>query len=163
MLIYKISTLNPTYNGYTGACGAEPCLHFIDGVGYTDKVGFVDYASKAGHTVETVESIPTVYAQTILERHQHWTEEARKNYGALSGTPLRDAAANPNDPTEPTLIGTPTRDAAVDPKEHDYQAPVNAGTDDPHGPNVVSIQALSPRSGNPPAVGNQTITGPIKA
>lgn len=53
-------------------------------------------------------------------------------------------------------IGTPLRDAAVDPQPGDHLAPVNAGfpgsDGNPHGPNVVSLQALSPRSGNPPYV-----------
>lgn len=47
-------------------------------------------------------------------------------------------------------------DAAVEPQPGDYLAPVNAGKEgpegNPHGPNVVSVQALSPRSGNPPFV-----------
>lgn len=163
MPIYKISTIVTNYNGQIGACGEQGCLHFIDGIGYTDNVSFVDYAAKAGHAVDTVDSIPEDYATVILERHSHWTEEARKKYGALTGTPMRDAAANPDDPKGPTLIGSPNRDAAVEPRPHDYQPPVNAGTDDPHGPNVVSVQALSPRSGNPPAVGNQTNPGPTAA
>lgn len=53
-------------------------------------------------------------------------------------------------------LGTPLRDAAVDPRPEDYQAPANAGKPgpegNPHGPNVVSVQAVSPRSGNPPFV-----------
>lgn len=58
--------------------------------------------------------------------------------------------ADPRTPT--TRIGTPIRDAATDPRPGDHLPPVNAGQADPHGPHVVSVQALSPRSGNPPAV-----------
>lgn len=35
-------------------------------------------------------------------------------------------------------IGTPLRDAAVDPEEGDFLAPINAGDEDPHGPLVIS-------------------------
>lgn len=40
--------------------------------------------------------------------------------------------------------GTPLRDAAVDPKDTDFLPPVNAGTADPHGPEVYApgIHAL---------------------
>lgn len=40
--------------------------------------------------------------------------------------------------------GTPLRDAAVDPDETDFLPPVNAGTADPHGPEVYApgIHAL---------------------
>lgn len=63
------------------------------------------------------------------------------------GSPLRDAAADTN--AEPTHIqlGTPLRDAAVDPRPEDYQAPVKASDG-----RTVSVQAVSPRSGNPPRV-----------
>lgn len=58
-------------------------------------------------------------------------------------------------------LGTPLRDAAVDPRPEDFQAPTNAGREgqsgNPHGPTVVSVQALSPRSGNPPHVDGQEI------
>lgn len=40
--------------------------------------------------------------------------------------------------TIPQQIGTPLRDAAVEPKPSDFLPPVNAGRDDPHGPNVVA-------------------------
>lgn len=53
-------------------------------------------------------------------------------------------------------IGTPLRDAAVDPQPEDHQAPVNAGRPgpdgNPHSGHVVATQAVSPRSGMPPAV-----------
>lgn len=77
---------------------------------------------------------------------------------------MRDAAAQPERDNALNIFeGTPLRDASVDPEPQDYEPPVNAGTDDPHGPNVVSIQAESPRSGNAPAVGNQTTAGPDAA
>ena len=46
----------------------------------------------------------------------------------------------------PTVVGTPLRDAAVDPQPGDFLAPVGAGTADPHGPAVVSpeIHASGP-------------------
>lgn len=40
-------------------------------------------------------------------------------------------------------IGTPLRDAAVDPRPGDASVPTNAGQADPHGPLVVSPQALT--------------------
>jgi hypothetical protein len=61
------------------------------------------------------------------------------------GTKLRDAAADPNAADENIQLGTPSRDAAVDPRPGDYQAPVSGESGQP-----VSVQALSPRSGNPP-------------
>lgn len=77
---------------------------------------------------------------------------------------MRDAAAQPERDSQLTVgVGTPLRDASVNPEPGDQDPPVNAGTDDPHGPNVVSVQAASPRSGNPPAVGNQTNPGPDAA
>ena len=67
---------------------------------------------------------------------------------------MRDAAAQPErDAALQRFEGTPLRDATVDPHPDDHQPPVNAGTGlDPHGPSVVSRQAASPRTGNPPAV-----------
>lgn len=62
------------------------------------------------------------------------------------GSRLRDASADPNEPEE-IQLGTKLRDAAVDPRPEDYQAPVR-GTDG----KPVSVQAMSPRSGNPPFV-----------
>jgi hypothetical protein len=62
-------------------------------------------------------------------------------------------------------LGTPLRDAAADPRPGDYQAPVNSGIPgpdgNPHGPNVVSVQALSPRSGNPPFVNGARWVPPV--
>lgn len=63
------------------------------------------------------------------------------------GTPLRDAAADPNAAPEETQLGTKLRDAAVDPRPEDHQAPVKGGDGKP-----VSVQAVSPRSGNAPYV-----------
>lgn len=56
----------------------------------------------------------------------------------------RPAAANeepePPDPRDVTeaKAGTPLRDAAVDPEPEDFLAPANAGASNPHGPRVVS-------------------------
>ena len=60
------------------------------------------------------------------------------------GAELRDAAADPQQVTE-QFLGTRLRDAATDPRPEDHQAPVRNTTGGP-----VSVQALSPRSGNPP-------------
>jgi hypothetical protein len=54
-------------------------------------------------------------------------------------------------------LGTPLRDAAVDPKPEDFLPPTYAGQANPHGPHVVSVQALSPRSGLPPFVAGQAV------
>lgn len=132
MTIYKITTVAAGHNGSVGGCGEQSCLHFIDGVGYTENPAFIDYAAKAGHAVDTVDTIPAEYVGAVLAMHQHWTDERRQHWG--------------------TLVGEPLRDAAVDPDQGDYLPPVNAGTADPHGPEVVSVQALSPRSGKPPWV-----------
>ena len=39
---------------------------------------------------------------------------------------------------EAVLVGTPLRDAAVDPEEGDFLAPTNAGEVNPHGPEAVN-------------------------
>lgn len=62
------------------------------------------------------------------------------------GTELQDAAADPNEVTE-QFLGTRLRDAAVDPRPGDHLPPVWGAAGGP-----VSVQALSPRSGNPPYV-----------
>jgi len=48
--------------------------------------------------------------------------------------------APPADPRDvkPDKVGTPVRDAAVNPQPGDFLAPVDAGKADPHGPEVVS-------------------------
>lgn len=55
---------------------------------------------------------------------------------------MRDAQADP-ERKEPIRHGTRLRDAAVDPRPGDYQAPTNAGSADPHGPECVSTQATA--------------------
>lgn len=58
------------------------------------------------------------------------------------GTPIRDAAADPDAPENHFHHGSRLRDGAVDPHEDDYLGPPNAGTvgeaGNPHGPNVVN-------------------------
>lgn len=49
-------------------------------------------------------------------------------------------SVDPRNIENPTLVGTPLRDAAVDPEPGDFLPPVNAGLEgeegNPHGPNV---------------------------
>ena len=47
----------------------------------------------------------------------------------------------------PILLGTPLRDAAVDPQPQDFLPPTNAGEADPHGPLVVApgIHGVGPK------------------
>lgn len=71
------------------------------------------------------------------------------------GSPLRDAAADPNAAPAHIQLGTRLRDAAVDPRPEDYQAPVRGADGKP-----VSVQALSPRSGNPPYVNGAPYEAP---
>lgn len=60
-----------------------------------------------------------------------------------------------------TLVGTPLRDAAVDPEDGDFLAPTNAGEANPHGPDVVNpelhaSQGLRPvRPGDVPEADEQ--------
>lgn len=60
----------------------------------------------------------------------------------IIGTPIRDAAADPDAPQNHFHQGTRLRDGAVDPREGDYLGPPNAGAEgelgNPHGPNAVS-------------------------
>lgn len=72
------------------------------------------------------------------------------------GSPLRDAAADPNAAPDQIQLGTKLRDAATDPHESDYQAPVSGG-----GGKPVSVQAVSPRSGNPPHVNGEPWAPPV--
>lgn len=71
-------------------------------------------------------------------------------------TPAAAEIPDPRDVDGTLQLGSPLRDAAVNPRPEDYGVPVNAGKEgqkgNPHGPNVVSMQAVSPRSGNPPKV-----------
>lgn len=150
MTIYRITALVPGYNGMAGGCSdkAGSCLHFIDGTGYTEAVAFIDYAARSGFSVDTVDSIPTEYLQAKLSYCHHREPVPAAHYQPPS--PYRVGSA-------PAVDGewfatSPLRDAAVDPSPGDYLPPVNAGTANPHGPSVVSVQALSPRSGNPPWV-----------
>lgn len=59
-------------------------------------------------------------------------------------------AADPREVTHET-IGTRLRDAAVDPEDSDFLAPINAGTDNPHGSSVVApeIHASGPSGVRP--------------
>jgi hypothetical protein len=60
----------------------------------------------------------------------------RYGSGSIATRPL--VAVDSRDVSEPIPFGTKLRDASVDPHPDDFLAPVNAGTADPHGPNVVS-------------------------
>ncbi len=138
MTNYKITTVAAGHNGSMGQCVDQTCLHFIDGVGYTENPAFIDYSATAGHAVDTVDSIPAEYTQGLIPLHPY-------GYYAVTAPAAAPIA-------EEWFATSPLRDAAVDPHQGDYLPPVNAGTADPHGPKVVSVQALSPRSGNPPYV-----------
>lgn len=65
-------------------------------------------------------------------------------YGLGSKKPAEPEAVEIPDPRDSTLVqvGTPLRDAAVDPEEGDFLPPTNAGKEgpegNPHGPNVVA-------------------------
>lgn len=69
---------------------------------------------------------------------------------------------HPTDQEGVVRLGSPLRDAAVDPQPGDFLAPVNAGRPgpegNPHGPHVVSLQALSPVSERPPAVAERMVS-----
>ena len=84
-------------------------VQFKDGVADTDNPAVLAYCRNAGYEV-----------------------------GGQTMAPAEDPA--PADPRQVGggLIGTPLRDAAVDPKPGDFLAPVNAGSANPHGPEVVS-------------------------
>jgi hypothetical protein len=94
--------------------------YFVDGVAYTDDPAFLGYARTAdGYTIEPVDQAPADYLTTV--------EQGR---AAAVGRPER--------------VGTPLRDAAVDPHPDDASIPMNAGLGlDPHGPEVVSPEALT--------------------
>lgn len=65
-------------------------------------------------------------------------------YGIGSKKPTQPEPATVPDPRDSTIeqVGTPLRDAAVDPEEGDFLPPTNAGKEgeagNPHGPNVVA-------------------------
>ena len=64
----------------------------------------------------------------------------RRGYGigkAAKVEPDRPERVDAREATRRT-VGTPLRDAAVDPEKGDFLAPINAGKEDPHGPKVVS-------------------------
>lgn len=81
-------------------------------------------------------------------------DEAALNYYRGAGYKVSGKVDNPTespespDPRELTdeVVGTRLRDAAVDPEPEDFLAPINAGQENPHGPNVVSpeIHASGP-------------------
>lgn len=99
----KIEAPNKEYNGH-GPGGAV----FKDGVAETDDEAALNYYRSAGYTVDG-EVISGADSQII----------------------------DPRD-IEVQVVGTPLRDAAVDPQEGDFLAPINAGKTNPHGPDVVS-------------------------
>lgn len=128
MSIYRI-TSKAKGNSFIGSpAKGHPRVRIIEGVGYTDNPAFIRYARTAGYRLEEVDSVPGEYALAVS---------------------MLDGASQEQ-------IGTPLRDAAVDPRPGDHLAPVNAGKPgsdgNPHGGYVVSVQAHSPRSGNPPFV-----------
>lgn len=71
------------------------------------------------------------------------------------GSRLHDAADPEGTSAQHIQIGSRLRDAAVDPRPEDYQAPVRGSDGKP-----VSVQALSPRSGNPPYVNGASYGAP---
>jgi hypothetical protein len=98
----------------------------VAGVVFTDGVGELDPKKSPG-------------AESYFERH---------GYGLGKKAAAADAPATTDsrDYSTPTVVGTPLRDAAVDPWPEDFLPPTNAGSADPHGPDVVSpgIHALPP-------------------
>lgn len=64
----------------------------------------------------------------------------RQGYGIGKDKPEPEPEVERVDAREAshTQLGTPLRDAAVDPEKSDFLAPINAGKADPHGPTVVS-------------------------
>ncbi|MFJ5860842.1 hypothetical protein ACIQCM_05440 [Pseudarthrobacter sp. NPDC092439] len=123
----KITSPDKTYTG-TSAYGPTT-LKFKDGTAEVDDLpaGVRLYLQSAGYGID---SKPT--------------------------PPEAPEIPDPRDVDGTLQLGSPLRDAAVNPRPEDYGVPVNAGKEgqkgNPHGPNVVSMQAVSPRSGNPPKV-----------
>ncbi|MGW1931878.1 hypothetical protein [Streptomyces sp. NPDC001919] len=81
-------------------------LYFSDGVAETDDVAIIAYCRGAGYGID-----------------------------GEAPEPERPQVPDPRDVTT-TVVGAPVRDAAVDPRPGDFQAPVNAGEANPHGPEV---------------------------
>ncbi|MHA7153963.1 hypothetical protein [Arthrobacter sp. TMN-50] len=131
MTVYKLTSKVKTTSFIGSPAKGAPRVRIIDGVGYTENDAFVAYARTAGYMIEKVDGVPGEYALAV---------------GVLDGGSFEQ-------------IGSPLRDAAVDPHREDYLAPVNAGPagpgGNPHGSNVVSVQAVSPASGNTPFVSGQ--------
>ncbi|MBP2583027.1 hypothetical protein J3A78_003505 [Streptomyces sp. PvR006] len=94
--------------GFTG--DGPGGLHFVDGVAETDDVAIIGYCRGAGYLIDN----------------------ERTNPVAAGPAPSQ---ADPRDITT-TVVGARLRDAAVSPKPGDFQAPVNAGEANPHGPEV---------------------------
>lgn len=90
--------------------GVSAGVIFIDGVGYTDHPGALAYFEANGYTVTDGGTPHDLPPQSVQPR-------------AAAQPASRDAAVNPD-------AGGPVSDA--------FLPPVNAGQDDPHGPEVVS-------------------------
>lgn len=93
-------------------------LVFTDGVAETDNPAIIGYCQGAGYTVDGE---------------------------VLNEAPNPGERFDARDAAEPFIVGTPLRDAAVDPQDGDFLPPTNAGEADPHGPEVVApgIHAVS--------------------
>lgn len=76
--------------------------------------------------------------------------------GSKQPSPVEDASARPDsrDYDTPEQFGARLRDAAVDPQPGDFLAPTNAGTADPHGPDVVSPEVHASQGVRPVAPGD---------
>lgn len=109
--------------GFTGV--GVGGLVFDNGVAETDDEAIINYCRGAGYGVDGAEP----------------PARARRAKAPAPAIDARDAAA-------PETVGTPLRDAAVDPQDEDFMAPVGAGTADPHGPEVVSPQVHAEGAGD---------------
>ncbi|MCD2461971.1 hypothetical protein MBT42_00160 [Streptomyces sp. MBT42] len=94
--------------GFTG--DGPGGLHFVNGVAETNDMAIIGYCRGAGYVID----------------------DERTNPVAAGPAP---SPADPRDVTV-SVVGAPVRDAAVDPRPGDFQAPVNAGEANPHGPEV---------------------------
>jgi hypothetical protein len=83
-------------------------VQFTDGEAETDNQAVISYCRGAGYTVD----------------------------GTAKDLPQAPESPDPRDVPAPEA--STLRDAAVDPRPEDYLAPTNAGTANPHGPDVVS-------------------------